>query len=458
LNEVSVYEDNLLQIKYDIDESHSLQRGNFKSMKRSFQLISSVFNRLISLKNRHSDYLDAVPAFMENIGLKDIHTDEMLTLLYPYYSMHNELSDFSHLSNTVQTAKNSLLRLEKQVINNKLSSSNHRHDESNHLDSAKIGIQKEIKNIDNLISSRNKDIVSFESDLRELILSWLKNGISNSKPFKSFQDIQKCEKIRSKKQELIVENIENHLAFVNFSSLPESLVMVSFGFKCDEFVNLALSIQNDFDEIIEDIIIRVRIEGKGLSLASPELGVERLSMLKPKESFLASFDLIPINRELTKISMVLQYLDESRRRHTNWLCSIESNFLGCYIKPFEMSEGSHAEYRMEYKDFATSSSLNIEGLPISTITDISKKIEGMFVCNSKEEGRRSVIYHSAQSSLDESLYLSMLFLRSIGNIESMRTVLELVCHSDDLEKSSELKREIISAIKNKVLNLNGRLV
>ena len=82
----------------------------------------------------------------------------------------------------------------------------------------------------------------------------------------------------------------------------------------------------------------------------------------------------------------------------------------------------------------------------------------MHMCSFKEESSRSIIYHSAQSSLDDSDYLSMIFLRAIGDEESLRSSLELVCHASDIEKSSELRDELMSHLKNKLLESNGRLV
>ena len=82
----------------------------------------------------------------------------------------------------------------------------------------------------------------------------------------------------------------------------------------------------------------------------------------------------------------------------------------------------------------------------------------MNLCSFKEESSRSIIYHSAKSSLDDSDYLSMIFLRGIGGEESLRSALELVCHAPDIEKSSELKDELMSHLKGELLKSNGRLV
>jgi hypothetical protein len=72
---------------------------------------------------------------------------------------------------------------------------------------------------------------------------------------------------------------------------------------------------------------------------------------------------------------------------------------------------------------------------------------------------RSILYHSGKDNLDDSQYLSMIFVRTTtGGEDSMRNVLELICHSQDSNKSAELKDEILSFIKDKILESNGRLV
>ena len=95
---------------------------------------------------------------------------------------------------------------------------------------------------------------------------------------------------------------------------------------------------------------------------------------------------------------------------------------------------------------------------LDRITNISKEIPGMQLCNFKEESSRSIVYLAGESSLDQSSYMAMIFLRKVGGEESLRTVLELICHSTDINNSSELRDEIISHLKNKLLSINGKLV
>ena len=92
------------------------------------------------------------------------------------------------------------------------------------------------------------------------------------------------------------------------------------------------------------------------------------------------------------------------------------------------------------------------------IVNISKDLNGLHLCSSKIESIRSILYHSGKSTLDESHYLSMIFLRTVGTKDSLRTAVELICHAQSNESAVELKEEIVSYLKTKFLESNGRLV
>ena len=223
-------------------------------------------------------------------------------------------------------------------------------------------------------------------------------------------------------------------------------------------MSLHLTIKNGSEGSVNNLFFRIRVEGSGLNLTEPISGVIRLNHLEVNESYSPVFRFEPINRAFTKVVMVVQYLDDAGRRYTSWLGEIDADFLGCYVKPSEIDEEKHGDLRLEYKDHTSHAAVNIEGLTINKITNMSKELPGMHLCSFKEESSRSIIYHSAKSSLDDSDYLSMIFLRGIGGEESLRSALELVCHAPDIEKSSELKDELISHLKGKLLKSNGRLV
>ena len=269
---------------------------------------------------------------------------------------------------------------------------------------------------------------------------------------------QKSSDIRETKVRIINDKIDNHLAFVNYNEDPNLLVLSSSSFSAKEIVSLNLDIKNVSRQKIDNIFLRIKVEGTGISLVEPPSGVIRLNHLKPSESVSPSFNFNPVNRSFTKIAMVLQYHDELSRLHTIWLGGIEADFLGCYIQPLQLDASKHDSLRLDYKENTTHSVINIEGLSIKKLTDISKNLPGLFLCDRKTETTRSILYHSGKSSLDDSQYLSMIFIRTVGNEDSLRTVLELICHAPSIDNSAELKEELLSYLKNKFLAASGRLV
>jgi len=219
-----------------------------------------------------------------------------------------------------------------------------------------------------------------------------------------------------------------------------------------------LTLKNNSDEKIDDIYLRIKLDGPGISIVEPQSGVIRLNHLEIGETVSPKFQFNPVNRVFTRVRMVLQYFDSAGRQHTINLGEIGTDFLGCYVEPFEIEPEKHDSLRLKYKDFTSHSSIKIEGLSIKKITAISRDLPGLFLCNSKIDNMRSILYHSGKDNLDDSQYLSMIFIRTTGGEDSMRNVLELICHSQDSNKSAELKDEIFSYIKDKLLESNGRLV
>ncbi len=396
---------------------------------------------------------------MKQLGLQGAQTDEMIPLLYRYYSLHSDLSDTSSLSELLERANFLLTKLNRYEPSDSKSDKGSKGPSPNHfLKEAKHSISEEIINIKGLITSRNKDVESLESNLKYLVIEWLKTGALDTEPRDFVGTYQKSELIREEKHELVVSKIENSMAFIDYSEKHEHLVLESLNFTCKDKVSLNLTIKNGYEGSVNNLFFRIRVEGSGLNLAEPISGVIRLNHLKVNESYSPVFRFEPINRAFTKVVMVVQYLDDAGRRYTSWVGEIDADFLGCYVKPSEIDEEKHGDLRLEYKDHTSHAAVNIEGLTINKITNISKELPGMYLCSFKEESSRSIIYHSAKSSLDDSDYLSMIFLRSIGGEESLRSALELVCHASDIEKSSELKDGLMSYLKGKLLESNGRLV
>jgi len=453
---VSIYEPNLEPINRDIQKAQSMQTGNFNLISESFQLIYEVNNRLSSLQQRHVGYLDALPAFLEVLGLRGAQTDEMIPLLYPYYSLHSDLQDTSYIDGSIQKAENVINKLTRfdNISPPTSSSDNHK----NFLRDAKVGVLSEIDNLRGLIESTKKDIKSLENNIKILIIDWLKTAELDSEPKPFLSTYQKSSDIRESKIRIINDKIDNHIAFVNYNDDPNLLVLSSSSFSAKESVSLNLDIKNVSSQKIDDIFLRIKVEGTGISLAEPPSGVIRLNHLKPSESVSPSFNFNPVNRSFTKIAMVLQYHDELSRLHTIWLGEIEADFLGCYIQPLELDASKHDALRLDYQDNTSHSVVNIEGLSIKKLTNISKNLPGLYLCDCKIENTRSILYHSGKSSLDDSQYLSMIFIRTVGNEDSLRTVLELICHAPSIDNSAELKEELLSYLKNKFLAASGRLV
>jgi len=455
---VSVYDSNLELVDYDIQKAKSLKSGNFTSIKKSFHLTSEVHQRLSMLQQRHVGYLDSLPLFLDNLGLRGAQTDEMIPLLYPYYSFHSDLHDYSYLNSSIQMAENALTKLDRIDISQIETSNLNTENNQAFIKEAKLGIESETNNLINLLDNTKKDIVSLEKNVKDLILDWLKTARLDSEPRTFLSTYQKSAEIRHSKIKIIKDKIDNHMAFVDYKSEQEFLVLGSHYFSASDKVNLNLNIKNTSTQKIDNIYLRSKVYGSGLTLLDPSSGVIRLGHLRAGESFSPIFYFNPLNNNLTKVALVLQYQDESGRFHTNWLGEIESNFLGCHISPYEIGPEEHDSLRLKYKDSNSHSVINVEGLSMKKIVNISKDLNGLHLCISKIENTRSILYHSGKSTLDDSHYLSMIFLRTVGTEDSLRIAIELICHAENSESATELKEEIISYLKTKLLESNGRLV
>ena len=457
IDKISFHESNIDYIRNDIAKAESLQLGNFNRLRDSFQILSNVNFRLTLLQKRHVEYLDSLPSFMAKLGLEGAQTDEMVPFLYPYFSLYRDLKEINYLEKLLETANYFLLKINKydlSSVNDNQSQIKNTH----FLKTAKKGILDEITNIENLIKGSNTDALSLETKLRELILDWLKTGEIESEIRTFTDDYYRSNDIRHLKHDLIKDKLDNHMAFVDYTEVDSLIDLESFSFDTAEKINLNLNLCNNSNEIIRELVLRVKLEGAGLNLFDPASGVIRFEHLNPNEKISPVFLLDPYDRSFCRIVMVVQYIDSAGRHHTNWLGEVESNFLGCYVKPLNINEEEHGDSRLIFKDFNSHSVINIEGLTVTRITNISKEIPGMHISNYKEESSRSIIYLSGASNLDDSIYLAMIFLRKVGGEESLRNVLELICHSNDLTRSSELRDEILSILKKKLLSANGRLV
>ena len=224
---VSVYDSNLERVSHDIQKAKSLQVGNFTSVKQSFQLIHTVQQRLLTLQQRHVGYLDALPTFLDNLGLRGAQTDEMIPLLYPYYSFHSDLHDVSYLNFSIQNAENALTKLNRLDINNTETSALGTESNPIFIKDAKNGIKSEINNLNKLLVDIEKDITSLEKEVKDIIIDWLKTANLDSAPRSFLSAYQKSSEIRHSKINIINDSKKEQLInqIFNKSELHQSIVL-----------------------------------------------------------------------------------------------------------------------------------------------------------------------------------------------------------------------------------------
>ena len=456
MSKVLVYESNIGDVEDNFALVKEQSGGNFITLKTSFVMIVELKNRLESLHIRHVNYLDSLPEFMKIMGLQGAQTDDMVPLIYPYFSLYGDIEDNSNYTKLLEFANHLLSKLDRYDLTKIKNDSIF--DQKNFIRDAKKGINDEILNIQKLIDQSGKDLKNLRIDVNALIIGWLESGDVNDKLQDFFYKYVDNIAARSLKKDIILEKMESHMAFVDYNTSNDYIKLNKFRFRTRKEVELKLDLLNNSDNRLEGMNIRAKIEGSGLDLLSPPSGVVRINHLKPGESSPITFTFSPRSRANTRVILVVQYLDAVGRKCTDWLGDVETNFLGCFVRPLKISENEHENERLNFKDNTSHTSLNIEGLQISKITKIAKGMPGLHLSNLKEEGTRSIIYHAGESSLDDSKYLSMIFLRKLGEDESLRVALELICHSTDIDNSGELKEEMLLYLKNKLLELNAKFV
>jgi len=456
MSKVLVYESNIGDIEDNFTLVKEQSGGNFLTLKNSFSMIIELKIRLEHLHKRHVNYLDSLPEFMNIIGLQGAQTDEMVPLIYPYYSLYGDINDNSNYDKLLEFASHLLSKLDRYDLTKIKNDSIF--DQKNFIRDAKKGINEEKINIQKLIDQSEKDLKNLRIDVNKLIISWLESGNVDSIVQSFFYNFVDNIAERSLKKEIILEKMESHMAFVDYNTSNDSIKLNKFRFRTRKEVELKLDLFNNSGNTLENMNIRAKIEGSGLDLLSPPSGVVRINHLKAGESSPITFSFSPLSRANTRVILIVQYLDSVGRKCTDWLGDVETNFLGCFVRPLKISENEHENDRLNLKDYTSHTSLNIEGLQVSKITKIAKGMPGLHLCNIKEENTRSIIYHAGESSLADSKYLSMIFLRKLGEDESLRVALELICHSTDIDNSAELKEEMLSYLKNKLLELNAKFV
>ena len=104
--------------------------------------------KLEHLHRRHVNYLDSLPEFMDLLSLQGAQTDEMVPLIYPYFSLHGDIKDNSNYDNLSEFANHLLSKLERydltKIKNDGI------FDQKIFIRDAKKGISNEILNIKKL--------------------------------------------------------------------------------------------------------------------------------------------------------------------------------------------------------------------------------------------------------------------------------------------------------------------
>ena len=453
---VSVYEFNMGDIEDDWQLVQDQSGGDFQSLKKSFSIILDLRRKLEKLQKRHINYLDSLPNFMQFLGLEGAQTDEMVPLIYPYYSLHKDIINSSDYSSLIEYANHLLSRLSRYDLTRIKKEGIF--DQKFFITEAKKGIENECSVIKKLIDESKEDLEKLSGDVKNLILRWLKSGTIDSGIQDFFHEYKNKISARLVKKEVILDKIDSHMAFVDYNTKNEFVILSSSEFRSQKKVELRLNILNNSEVKLNKLSIRAKLEGGGLELSSPPSGVLRLNHISPNESASIVFTLSPKSRANTRVILISEYFDEIGRKCIDWLGECTTNFLGCYVNPLTLSDKEHEDLRLRFNDTNSHSSLNVEGLQVTQITKIVKAIPGLYLCNLKEEENRSIIYQSGESNLDASEYLSMIFLRKVGEKASLRVAIELICHSTDQDNSSEIKEEILSFIKTSLLELNAKFV
>ena len=112
-----------------------------------------------------------------------------------------------------------------------------------------------------------------ESKVKDLVIDWLRSGKLNSDPEVFLSIYHKSSNIRFSKMDLINDRIDNHIAFVDYSSEQKHLVLISSTFSSKDNVSLNLVLKNSSSEKISNIFLRIKLDGPGIILSEPQSGV-----------------------------------------------------------------------------------------------------------------------------------------------------------------------------------------
>ena len=196
---------------------------------------------------------------MSRIGRK--FTDEMVSLIYPYFSLYGDIEDNSDYTKLLEFANHLLSKLDRYDLTKIKNDSIF--DQKNFIRDAKTGIEDEITDIQKLIEQSEKDLKKLRIDVNTLIIGWLESGIVNNELQDFFYNYVDKIESRSLKKDIILEKMESHMAFVDYNISNDSVKLNKFRFRTRKDVELKLDLLNNSDNKLEDMNIRAKIEKSG---------------------------------------------------------------------------------------------------------------------------------------------------------------------------------------------------
>ena len=101
------------------------------------------------MHRRHDNYLDSLPDFMHLLGLDGAQTDEMVPLIYPYFSLYGDIEDNLDYVKLLEFSTHLLSKLDRYDLTKIKNDSIF--DQKIFIRDAKAGIKDEIINIQDLI-------------------------------------------------------------------------------------------------------------------------------------------------------------------------------------------------------------------------------------------------------------------------------------------------------------------
>ena len=438
-------------------EAENLSKGNHETLRNAYDILSEVLSRLEILHIRHVEYLDSLPHFLSNLGLDSNLPEVLIPTLYPLYSLHHDVQSNTSASLLLTDIKFSIKHLknsEKTITESNDDLSNER---LSFLDSGLKALRKEQRFVRSLIDKTSSEKTKVETTIKELINEWLQTGKTTIDTFSLSEQIRLEEAAQEDLLNAIRDRIEGHLAFVDQSSDLKDIELSSLLFEGQSSkVILSGVIKNNSDITLDKIKIRIRTEGDSLVLSENYSHTLQVGHLDSSETFNFSFDFDPINLDITKAILVVQYETNTGQFLTSRLGKISSSVKDCFTIPLEVDGDYHSEKRAEYRKNHFHFTFKVEGISQTNLLNFIKShLRSFHLSDLYSDENKSIAYHSAQSNLSESEY----FLMSIIQQTSQHICeVECVCYSNKTTDAETIIKELDISYKESILNFGGKLV